>query len=75
MEPEEQKKKDPNEQNKIVAVQGKRKKKQALPPNLRNLCYSFLEFKYKFRMIYLCKQEYKFLGEWKLYADEEERLR
>lgn len=26
-------------------------------------------------MVYLCKQEYKFLGEWKLYADEEERLK
>ena len=26
-------------------------------------------------MIYLCRQEYKFLGEWKLYHDEEERNR
>jgi hypothetical protein len=38
-----------------------------MPAHIRNVIYSFLDFKTKFRMIYLCKQEYKFLGEWKLY--------
>jgi hypothetical protein len=34
------------------------------------MVYSFLEFREKFRMIYLCKKEYKFLAEWKLYDKE-----
>ena len=48
----------------------KRRKKEALPPYLRNMVYSFLEFREKFRMTYLCKKEYKFLAEWKLYDKE-----
>ena len=34
------------------------------------MVYSFLEFREKFRMIYLCKKEYKFLAEWKLPRDQ-----
>ena len=75
MEPDKESSKEPEKQQENAVVQVKRRKRQALPPHLRNIIYSFLEPKDKSRMVYLCKQEYKFLGEWKLYADEEERLR
>jgi len=56
-----------NNKKSAQCIEVLKRRKQVLPPNIRNLVYSFLEFHEKFRMIYLCKAEYKFLGEWKLY--------
>ena len=45
---------DATQKNALIAKK-KKPKKPLLPAHLRNLIYSFLDFKTKFRMIYLCK--------------------
>jgi hypothetical protein len=49
------------------------KKKEKLPASIRGLVYSYLHFKDKFKLIKLCKKEYKFLAEWRLYNHEEHK--
>jgi hypothetical protein len=48
------------------------KKKENLPASIRCLVYSYLHFKDKFKLINLCKKEYKFLAEWRLYHQEDQ---
>ena len=51
----------------IKTIGKKKRNKPFLPPNLRYIIYTFVDFKKKLMMIYLSKQDYKLLGEWKLY--------
>ena len=50
----------------------RKKKRQKLPPNIRSLVYSYLQFQDKFKLIYVCKREFQFLAEWRLYHENDE---